>query len=148
MKYVRLPAEHRGWIGFGLDGTLALSSTRQAPDALATIGEPIPAMVERFLRHLNENDHELRIVTSRVALDLSLSESAAQYKRDKAREGIEAWCKLHLGVTVPVTECIGPDMVQLYDARAIGVVFNTGHLVSDYRAELPPVPGYGPENVG
>lgn len=105
------------WIGVDLDGTLA---KWDGWTDCATIGAPIPAMVERVINWLN-NGKTVKIFTARIS---------GLQAHDKLRtiEAIENWCMEHLGEVLPVTNIKDVGMVQLWDDRAIGVVMNTGEI--------------------
>jgi hypothetical protein len=102
---------NKGWIGFDLDGTLAVHHSGQV-----AIGEPVPSMVALAKQYLAQG-YEIRIVTARAS-----SPNGAY------RHGIQEWCLEHLGQIVPVTASKDWDMLLLYDDRAIAVEPNTGKL--------------------
>lgn len=104
-----MPITQEGWIGFDLDGTLAVHHSGDVH-----IGEPVPAMVALAKQYLAQG-YEVRIVTARA------TSPVAAY-----RAGIEEWCLKHLGQVVPVTASKDFDMLLLYDDRAIAVEPNTG----------------------
>ena len=106
-----------GWIGVDLDGTLAHYEGWQG---VAHIGAPIPAMVERVRRWLEEG-REVRIFTARVSHPDQV---------DAATEAIGAWCLDHIGVVLPITNVKDYAMIELWDDRAVQVVTNTGEQVS------------------
>lgn len=108
-----------GWIGFDLDGTLAVYG---GFISLEHIGEPIPAMVGVLKKHLAEGV-EVRIVTARVGNDRSPAE------RRTSRFHIEKWCQTHIGIILPVTCEKDFEMWALYDDRAIAVEKNTGRIL-------------------
>ncbi len=107
-----------GWIGVDLDGTLAHYDGFVGG---TVIGKPIPLMVERVKRWLEEG-REVRIFTARISHedpdDKRLIEIA-----------IKRWCVLHLGEALAVTNVKDFGMVELYDDRAVQVIPNTGELV-------------------
>lgn len=105
-----------GWIGCDLDGTLA--DSRNAGE----IGEPIPAMVERIKKHLEDGD-EVRIVTARVAPPIEHT------KEMQVRSEIGDWCRRHLGQVLPITCRKDYGMILLYDDRAVQVLTDTGIVV-------------------
>jgi hypothetical protein len=86
----------RGWIGFDLDGTLAVYDGWRGADH---IGEPIPAMVERLKDHLDNGD-EVRIFTARVYSDGTPERDAECHQ---SRSCIESWCQEHVGKVLPIT---------------------------------------------
>lgn len=104
------------WIGVDLDGTLAHYEGWNG----GAIGEPIPLMVERVKAWLAEGK-EVRIVTARV--NPFPDESSHQ------RSLIHAWCEKHIGARLKVTCMKDPQMVELWDDRAIQVITNTGEVV-------------------
>jgi len=108
------------WIGVDLDGTLAEYKGWVGADH---IGLPVPKMVQRIREWLEEG-LEVRIFTARVAGDREGIHPKATVKL------IQHWlvseCKLP---SLPVTNVKDFHMVELYDDRAVQVVFNTGELV-------------------
>jgi hypothetical protein len=109
-----------GWIGVDLDGTLA-----EYHGASNDIGKPIRPMVNRVKRWLKEG-REVRIVTARVA---------NVHQRPQATTEIRAWCKKHIGRTLPVTHCKDYLMNELWDDRAVQVRPNTGEPIDPTRRE-------------
>ena len=77
------------WIGVDLDGTLAKYDGWKGPDV---IGAPIPKMVARVQRAIGRGSN-IKIFTARVAGD----------NDGVARRAIRKWCRLHLGLELPVT---------------------------------------------
>lgn len=110
----------RGWIGVDLDGTLAVHDGGQG---IGTIGEPIPAMIERIKKALADG-FEVRILTARVAADDT---------RDIRRqlELIYAWLEKTGLPHMRVTCRKDMDMVELWDDRAKRVVRNTGTFAEE-----------------
>jgi len=104
------------YVGFDLDGTLAIHEEGADVDH---VGAPIPEMVALAKRYLDD-DVEVRIITARVAPEYS--------DREVQRAMIEAWCQEHLGEIVPVQAHKCGRMERLYDDRAVGVVRNEGIL--------------------
>jgi len=105
----------RGWIGIDLDGTLA---HYEGWVDINTVGEPIPAMLERVERWI-AHGIKVKILTARVSV---------KDPNDTARKVVQAWTMKHLGVELEVTNCKDFGMVRLYDDRAIQVETNTGKL--------------------
>jgi hypothetical protein len=101
-----------GWIGVDLDGTFA---HYEGWKGIEHIGPPIPLMVERVKRWLAEG-RQVKIFTARVS-----GHDAAQAARHINEYLIE-----HLGRKLPITNIKDRSMIQLWDDRAVGVVFNTG----------------------
>ena len=103
------------WIGVDLDGTLAFYDGWKGP---LEIGEPVPLMVERVLRWLDEG-RDVRIFTARVS-------EPDEAQRVAIEDAVQAWCVQHLGRLLPVTCTKDFAMVELWDDRAVQVVPNTG----------------------
>jgi len=98
-----------GWIGVDLDGTLAVYGVWMGPDR---IGEPVPAMLDRVKRWIEEGK-DVRIFTARAMIPDQIP-------------AVIGWCKLHLGVELPVTCRKDFGMVELWDDRCVQVETNTG----------------------
>lgn len=107
------------WIGFDLDGTLAEYHGFQG---IGVIGTPIPSMVKLVQKYLSEGK-TVKILTARVASTHEYSD------RIFAQAAITAWCRVHIGVALPVTAEKDQYMVTLYDDRAIHVEENTGRII-------------------
>jgi hypothetical protein len=105
-----------GWIGVGLDGTLA-----HYDDLIDTdrIGEPIPAMVQRVQDWLEEG-LTVKIFTSRVAFPADREFVETQTKN------IQAWCEKYIGQKLDVTCVKDFAMLELWDDRCVQVSINTG----------------------
>jgi len=106
----------RGWIGVDLDGTLAEYNGWISPDH---IGEPIPEMVERVKQWLAAG-RTVKIFTAR-----------AWRATSKDIRPIQNWCEEHIGVKLEVTCEKDYSMIELWDDRAVRVVFNTGKPCCD-----------------
>lgn len=104
-----------GWIGVDLDGTLAEYGQWKGP---GHIGKPIKPMVDRVKGWLDSGE-TVKIFTARV--------SGAD--AEESRKYIEAWCEIHIGQVLEVTNSKDYGMVALYDDRAVQVIPNTGELV-------------------
>lgn len=119
-----------GWIGVDLDGTLA-HYDKWVPGG-KSIGEPIPAMVERVKKWLAEG-REVRIFTARVGATELFVENSQQYDTShfarQQTELIQQWCKEHIGQALPVTAIKDFAMIELWDDRAVQVEMNTGRPV-------------------
>jgi hypothetical protein len=114
------------WIGVDLDGTLAEYGGWRGKDH---IGAPIAPMVARIKNWLAQGT-EVRVFTARVAAphdDVFVKESVAL---------IQAWCLEHIGVALPVTCEKDFGMIELWDDRAVRVVFNTGEACCHHHKEL------------
>jgi hypothetical protein len=110
-----------GWIGVDLDGTLA----EHEPTWSGTrIGAPIEPMVTRVKRWLSLGK-DVRILTARVHPD---------WDKDYAqRYAIYHWSEAVFGIVLPVTCQKDPDMLELWDDRAITIVCNTGMTEMEHR---------------
>ncbi len=109
-----------GWIGVDLDGTLAEYTGWKGVDH---IGDPIPKMVERVKRWLDE-DRAVRIFTARVhghGLPIIGTDECVDVLTP-----IREWCEKHIGAVLPVTNIKDFGMVELWDDRAVQVIPNTG----------------------
>lgn len=109
-----------GWIGVDLDATLA---HYDAWKGIAHIGRPIREMVARVKTWLDAG-LDVRIMTARVCSQQSPED------REAARAAITAWCREHLGHSLPVTSEKDWMMIQLWDDRAISVEANTGRVTT------------------
>jgi hypothetical protein len=142
-----------GWIGVDLDGTLAYYD--QWRGALH-IGEPIPVMLERVKRWLDEGK-DVRIFTARVNREGIASattnlDGAATRDATAVEECIRQWCEKHVGRALPITCCKDYGMIEphelfhggngaphsaqpchraLWDDRCIQVIPNTGRTIAD-----------------
>ena len=117
----------QGWIGVDLDGTLA---HYDGWVSVEHIGEPIPMMVERVKAWLAEGK-DVRIFTARVdggEVAISAGNELGKEFRDvrRVRAAIEAWCLLHIGQVLLVTNSKDYNMIELWDDRCVRVVTNTG----------------------
>lgn len=107
--------EHsKAWVGFDLDGTAAFYTGWRGPDV---IGDPVGPIVS-IMRQLLKNKVRLKIVTARFE------------EGPVAIKAIEAWCQVHLGQVLEVTDKKDGHMVYLFDDRAIAVEKNTGQILS------------------
>jgi hypothetical protein len=80
-----------GWIGVDLDGTLAEYNNWQGAE---NIGKPIPLMVERVKKLINEGKN-IKIFTARV--------SSNNPDASVSRESIQTWCLKYLNIILPIT---------------------------------------------
>lgn len=122
-----------GWIGVDLDGTLAVDEDRPWEEMEHRIGLPVPAMLERVKRWLEEG-REVRIMTARVAPVVGEAQEVdalETYDSIQQHRLIEKWCIEHVGHTLPITACKDWMMAELWDDRAVQVVKNTGERVGD-----------------
>ena len=100
------------WIGVDLDKTLAFYDEWRGPEH---IGEPIPQMLSRVLKWLEEGK-QVKIFTARADTPENIPY-------------VEEWCRLNIGRVLPVTNVKDQNMIQLWDDRAIQVYPNTGEII-------------------
>ena len=116
------------WIGFDLDGTLAMYGGVTA----GAIGEPIPEIAQLAKRYI-ESGHLVKIVTARVS-------ASEPEEVELQTQLIEQWCEEHIGEILEITCRKDYQMLILYDDRAIQVVKNKGvcveDVVEDYRDKI------------
>lgn len=110
----------KGWIGVDLDGTLA--EWHGWAVSGGKIGAPIPAMVDRMKNWLSDGI-EVRIFTARAAAH---GTHKLPGDLEAQRLAIEVWCFEHIGRTLTITNVKDPDMIELWDDRAVQVERNTG----------------------
>ena len=120
-----------GWIGVDLDGTLA----QYGGQWTGGIGAPVPNMVARVRRWLNEGK-DVRIFTARVAIDPTMysAESDRHADQDFANEQraiIEQWCRQQFGQVLPITATKDFACILIYDDRARQVEMNTGRVIGE-----------------
>lgn len=108
--------DRSGYIAVDLDGTLAEFHTWKGP---YHIGAPIVKMQERVKKWLAEGI-EVKILTARATPDMDGNADPAVVA------AIRAWCKLHLGQGLDVTNAKTYDMIEIWDDRAVQVIPNTG----------------------
>jgi hypothetical protein len=115
------------WVGFDLDGTLAVY-----PHSFPEIGPPVPIMLAR-LRQLLDAGIRCKIFTGRVCLAPkeigSYEDQSFQWFVDEQRNRVETWCKEYVGRVLEVTAEKDLRMIALFDDRAIAVETNTGQLL-------------------
>ena len=104
----------QGWIGFDLDGTLALYGGWKG---MEHIGEPIEPMMTK-LRAFLEEGYEVRIMTAR-----------AFYPRQVPY--VHDWLEKHGLPRLGVTNVKDFGMITLYDDRCVQVGPNTGSVIGD-----------------
>lgn len=108
------------WIGVDLDETLAEYNGEAC--GLLIIGKPIPKMVNRVKKWLNEGKM-VKIVTARVS---DITCSVAGQKKEDVIKAIHEWCKEHIGESLLVTSEKDHGMIELWDDRVVRVIPNTG----------------------
>lgn len=101
------------WIGVDLDGTLAHYDEWKG---MEHIGEPVPEMLERVKKWLEEGK-KVKIFTARA--------SAPDFNPDV----IYDWCQKHGLPDLDVTNVKDFSMIECWDDRCIQVEPNTGRRV-------------------
>ena len=101
-----------GWIGVDLDGTLAHYDRWRG---LYHIGEPIPKMLERVRRWVDEG-RRVKIFTARASVPGAIPP-------------IKEWLLRHGLGDLEITNVKDFGMVTLYDDRCVQVEPNTGELI-------------------
>ena len=104
-------------IAVDLDGTLARNDVE---GWLENIGPPIERMVVRVRNWLAQGKN-VKIFTARV--------SSKNFDARIQRQKIEQWTVEHIGTLLPVTAEKDPDMVEIWDDRAVAIEPNTGRYV-------------------
>lgn len=121
----------RGWIGVDLDGTLAQYKTG---DGIDSIGEPIPLMLARVKKWLEEGK-TVKIVTARVARLWANPGSPEWQEGIRQYHMIQDYTLKHLGKRLEVTCMKDSSMIELWDDRAVQVIPNSGMTVLEYITE-------------
>jgi hypothetical protein len=117
--------DHRPWIGFDLDGTLAHYDRWRGVEH---IGAPLPAMCQRA-KTLASYGFVIKIVTARVG-------AAFPEQIEPAKTAIALWCAAHLGFIPEVTAAKDQMMMHLFDDRAIQCVPNVGKTVREHLDDI------------
>lgn len=102
------------WIGVDLDSTLAYYTKWIGP---GHIGEPIPAMLEKVKRLL-EQGKAVKIFTARADEEANIIP-------------IQNWCKKHLGKVLPITNVKDGYCEQIWDDKAKQVIKNEGRFIDE-----------------
>lgn len=108
----------KGWIGFDLDGTLAIHE--RGDRRMGYVGPPIKKAIKRVRKYLARG-WDVKIVTARVG-----TATPEEIKK------IEEWCLIHIGQVLPIVGNKDGSMVALFDDRAVGVESNTGELLNGF----------------
>ena len=106
------------WIGVDLDGVLSRHYwPDDGPYDDLRIGEPIPVMVER-VKAWRAQGWEVRIFTARINWPSDHHEAI--------RDAIKSWSREVFGCVLPMTASKDPEMLALYDDRAVHIVRDAG----------------------
>lgn len=103
------------WIGVDLDGTLAKSINSDG----ASIGEPVPLMVEKVGEWLSRG-REVRIFTARASDPVQVA-------------SIRNWLKQHGIGGCGITDRKDLEMIELYDDKARRVIQDEGRVCNGCR---------------
>ncbi len=118
-----LKKQKKGWIGFDLDGTLAMNYNGIFNPK--EIGSPIPSMIA-LLRKYIEEGKEVKIFTARVSTNGTIH---SIYDAVVARHFIHKWCEKNIGRKIDVVSVKDFRMRLLYDDSVIRVKTDTGEIV-------------------
>lgn len=107
--------ENTGWIGFDLDGTIAIYERGDIEKyGIEHIGDPIPNMINLVKKFLSEGKR-VKIMTARISDN-----------EPTTIQHIENWCETHIGQRLEITCIKDMHMICLYDDRAFQVISNEG----------------------
>lgn len=124
MTEILMPLKTTGpWIGFDLDGTLAVHGKYAGPTLIGTM---IERMKEIIIEWINQG-YRVKIVTARMSHEKT---------RDASQEAIQDWLEDN---GLPRMECTCEKdykMLRLYDDRAVQVIPNTGVTLEEVVATL------------
>lgn len=116
-----------GWIGVDLDGTLAEYDGWQG---IEHIGPPVPAMLERVKRWLEEG-RTVKVFTARMSEPM---------QANVVQHAVWKWTTDVFGQHLIATCIKDFEMDELWDDRAVAVEPNTGRQLSPSRRGLDEVP--------
>jgi len=111
--------QEKGWIGFDLDGTLAIKDFENGnfpDDKVPPIGEPIESMINIVKEYINKGEN-VKIFSARV--------SHGSGEIDK----IKSWCLKHIGIELDATNVKDPMCKKIYDDIAVQVIKNKGIVI-------------------
>lgn len=115
------------WIGFDLDGTLAVDLPDRKNDS--EIGQPIWSMVKLAKEHIRRG-MDVRLYTARA---YEANENTLQAMRD--------WCKIYLGAEIPIQCNKDHDIGYIFDDKTYRVAKDIGVLVGYEGAFVIPEDG-------
>jgi hypothetical protein len=114
------------WIGVDFDGTLAHYECNWRKNYKAT-GDPIFRMVQRVKRWIAKGN-DVRIFTARM----DCYHPSGRLSVRTVKTPIEAWCRIHLGKVLPITNRKDHWCKAIYDDRAYHVEINTGKISEEH----------------
>ncbi|MCX6752049.1 MAG: hypothetical protein NTZ87_00915 [Candidatus Nomurabacteria bacterium] len=112
------------WIGFDLDGTLAINPPHGKFNP-KIIGNPISPMIELLQKYINEGK-EVKIFTGRVSTNGTI---LSVYNAIITRYFIQKWCKKNIGKKMDIVSTKDFKMKLLYDDSVIQVKTDTGEII-------------------
>ncbi len=119
--------QRKPWVGVDLDGTMTMGAVDPADWNFYKIGAPIDAMI-RKVKALLATGTKVKIFTARVA-GLYSDNINEQIQAKQVRAIIVDWSEDIFGAPLEVTAHKDFDMIEYWDDRARGVVFNKGVFV-------------------
>jgi len=123
----------KAWIGVDLDGTLSTHMFMKEWDG--SIGEPIPSMINRVKKWLEEGIR-VKIVTARVAPYFNDDNRNVEVQRRL----VNLWLIKHIGQELEVVAHKDFGMIELWDDRAIRIITNTGRRCCTIEDQPSPIP--------
>lgn len=105
----------KSWIGVDFDGTLAIYNGHSSS---VDLGPPVPAMVEQVKKWI-ANGMTVKVFTARMT-------DIPGNPVEEIRKAMEDWTEKHIGTRLEITNVKDYGMVELWDDRAVGVLFNKG----------------------
>ncbi|MBP6925581.1 MAG: hypothetical protein KBC22_00775 [Candidatus Pacebacteria bacterium] len=120
--------QKNNWVGFDLDGTLAVSENGKFDPKKN--GEPVPEMVSLVRKYLDKGV-EVKIFTARISTNgtfLSLYHAVVGIYH------IQLWSEKYLGQKLEVTCIKDPKMNIFYDDRAVQVQKDTGIIIAENKS--------------
>lgn len=122
----------KAWVGFDLDGTLAVYDGWKG---IEHIGEPIESTVD-YAKRLLAAGVEVKIMTARACTILWLID---EEEADRGLTAIRKWCFEQFGQYLEVTAEKDFSMLYLVDDRAYRMEFNTGRMGINRLPSIPDV---------
>lgn len=151
---------NKSWVGFDLDGTLAKYEGWKGPESIGEPIAPMIDLVKDYLAagtevrivtarasaweceqlHLfdledvRRDQNMIALLSNSELYPMQIRYRGETMLRDRLYNRdilpIERWCEEHIGQKLRITAIKDFLMVKLYDDRAVGVVTNTGQLIT------------------